>query len=89
MDFSTRLAVRQTTEDETKRVLQNVSAVIEWETVGYTFIKSDKELAIVRSGALGGDVRELHGGWKYLNLLHMNIEWNEIRLASEPFRKLQ
>ncbi len=85
---TTSLSIRLLTEDECKKVLGDPDAeIIEWETNGLTFVKSSKHLGIVRTGAMGGDVANVHGGWKYLNFGHLIKEWREIKLVSRAFTR--
>ncbi len=81
------------TEPEIRRTLLKPSEVIEWETGGMTFLlglrPNDKEYVIVRAGALGGDVRNVHGGWRYLRLVDCMKEWAEIRLVAGAYRQGQ
>jgi hypothetical protein len=60
---------------------------LEWESAGYTFIKSPRHNVIVRTGAMGGDVLDIHGGWKYLLPAHMEKEWQEIKTLADSFRR--
>ena len=78
------------TEAEIRRALSDPAArAVEWENGGLTFILSERHLVIVRTGALGGDVREVHGGWRYLRLVDCLKEWTDIRQTAGAFRKGQ
>lgn len=80
-------AIRFLNETELKLIVQDKELEItEWENVGYTFLFSRKYLGIVRTGIMGGDVREIHGGWKYISLIHMWQEWQEICQVSNAYR---
>jgi len=82
----TNLALRFANDQElTRAVKDKAQQVIEWRTIGYTFIMSPRNLVIVRAGALGGDLATVHGGWKYLTAGHMHSEWREINLAARAF----
>lgn len=86
----TSLAIAFASEQDVKQALQSqdpIDGVIEWEGVGFTFIRSTKALTIVRSGAMGGDVRVVHGGWRYLTRDDMLKEWNEIRQVAEAYKR--
>lgn len=75
-------AISFATDAETRLALNNSDEVLEWETVGYTFVKSARACVIVRSGALGGDTREVHGGWKFGNVFAMERAWQEIKVVA-------
>lgn len=80
-------AIRFLTGEELKLVVQDSECLVtEWETIGYTFLYSKKHLAIARTGIMGGDIREIHGGWKYINIMHMYQEWEEIKRVSMAYR---
>lgn len=75
-------AIGWATEADIRRALTHSSGVLEWETVGYTFVQSARARVIVRSGALGGDTQEVHGGWKFANVFAMERAWQEILLVA-------
>lgn len=75
-------AIGWATDADMRLALDNSDGVLEWETVGFTFVKSARACVIVRSGALGGDTREVHGGWKFANVFAMERAWNEILLVA-------
>lgn len=83
------LALRELTSAECKRVMQCRCSheIIEWETNKFTFIFCEYNLAIMRTGSLGGDVRDIHGGWKYLTVDHMRKEWREIGEVAKTFKR--
>jgi hypothetical protein len=83
----TSLALRFATDKELKAALQTTDAIIEWPAIGFTFHRSLQTLAIVRTGALGGDVREVHGGWVYMIPGHLLKEWEEINIGGEAYRR--
>lgn len=84
----TSLALRLLTEAECKSVLSDDKAeTCEWETNGFTFVMSTKHLGILRTGAMGGDVREVHGGWKYLRPRDLYKEWREITSLVPAFSR--
>lgn len=72
-------------EADIRAALNSSDAVIEWETIGFTFVRSEKECVIVRSGALGGDTLEVHGGWKFANIFKLEMAWREIRAVADCF----
>jgi hypothetical protein len=51
--------------------------------IGTTFLCVPKLLTIVRTGALGGDTREIHGGWVYGNPLRFIADRQEIRILRD------
>jgi len=83
----TSLALRFATDKELKAALQTTDAIIEWESIGLTFHRSLQTLVIVRSGAMGGDVHEVHGGWVYLIPGHLLKEWEEIGIGGTAYRR--
>lgn len=67
-------------ESETKRAVSDVgSRIIEAPTIGMTFILSDSLLTIVRAGALGGDSRDVEGGWVYGDFISYLRDCEEIK----------
>lgn len=65
---------------ETKRAVSDVgSRIIEAPAIGMTFILSDTLLTIVRAGALGGDTREVEGGWVYGDFISYLRDCEEIK----------
>jgi hypothetical protein len=63
-------ASRELLGSEILQVMKDpTTQIIEWGVLGFTWMTSAKHLAIVRAGALGGDIRDVHGGWKYANLI--------------------
>ena len=75
-------AIGWATEADIRSALAHTSGVLEWETVGYTFVQSARACVIVRSGALGGDTHEVHGGWKFANVFAMERAWAEILVVA-------
>lgn len=75
-------AISWASEADIRLALDNSDGVLEWETVGFTFVKSARACVIVRSGALGGDTREVHGGWKFANVFAMERAWQEILVVA-------
>lgn len=82
-------AIGWATEADIRQALNNTSGVLEWETVGYTFVQSARACVIVRSGALGGDTHEVHGGWKFANVFAMERAWQEILLVAGCYTPAQ
>src|SRR6266545_684192 len=77
------------TEAQIKRAMQDPNAKIcEWPTSGLTFIYSLKERVIVRTGALGGDVFAIDGGWYYLDHVDCISEWMDILSVMPSFRRI-
>lgn len=72
-------------EADIRAALDDSDSIIEWETIGFTFVRSSRHLVIVRSGALGGDVRTVHGGWKFANIFQLEMAWREIRAVANCF----
>jgi hypothetical protein len=53
-----------------------------------TFIGHRESLRIVRAGALGGDVRVIHGGWQYLGDILYLLDWRDIQyVGNEPVNR--
>lgn len=76
------------TESEIRLALSDPNAkYCEWESAGLTFVLSEKEMVIVRAGAMGGDVRDVHGGWKYFNLQSLYKEWHEITAVEPSYKR--
>lgn len=75
-------AIAYATEADIRLALDNSDGVLEWETVNLTFVRSTYARVIVRSGAMGGDVREVHGGWKYANVFALERAWQEILVVA-------
>lgn len=50
----------------------------EWDWCGFEFFCSKKMLAIVRTSGMGGDTYNVHGGWRYPNLIALLQDWTEI-----------
>lgn len=76
-------------EDELKRALSGKVRVIEWPHLNNTFICNDGKRTIVRCGALGGDQKDIEGGWVYRNPFSLQRDWNEIvEVANQQIRKL-
>lgn len=81
-------ALRMITEGEIRRAMRTANHdVIEWEAAGFTFLRDERTRVIIRAGSLGGDVRDIHGGWKYLTVADMDHDWNEIRDLAESFKR--
>lgn len=73
--------LRELTERELKWLTKNhinEALIVEWEWANQTYFLFERHSAIVRSGAMGGDVFDLHGGWKYANPLSARLDWAEI-----------
>jgi len=94
----TSLSLRLLTETEVRQVLrcmQRDHEFQEWETVGFTFLlctrgphtNLGRGPAIIRAGAFGGDVRDVHGGWLYLTEMHARKEWREIGEVAKAYRR--
>lgn len=79
-------AIAWATDADIRMALNNSDAVLEWETAGYTFVKSARACVIVRSGALGGDTMQVHGGWKFANPFKMEMMWREILLVAGCYK---
>jgi hypothetical protein len=75
-------AIAFATDSDIRAALEDSDGILEWETVGFTFVKSARTCVIVRSGALGGDTREVHGGWKFANVFAMERAWAEILIVA-------
>lgn len=75
-------AIGFASDADIRHALQNQDGVLEWETVGFTFVKSGVACVIVRAGAMGGDTYEVHGGWKFANPFKMEMAWQEILVVA-------
>lgn len=77
---------RELTRSELVSTLQRRDLVVaEWPGMGLTFLSHRPLLRIVRTGALGGDVRDVHGGWLYSNDISFMLDWTEIMYVThEP-----
>lgn len=62
--------------------------VYEVPMLNETFLVSWDKLMIIRTGSLGGDVREVFGGWVYENLIRLMADEQEIvQLTRNPMNK--
>lgn len=76
-------------EAELTRAMQAPNLRI-WEVpmLNETFVVSWDRLTIVRTGAMGGDTREIFGGWVYANLIVLMADEQEIvHLTRNPMNK--
>ena len=65
---------------ETRRAMKDTtSEIIEAPIVGITFMVSYATLTILRAGAMGGDVRNVEGGWVYHNDIALRLDTQELR----------
>lgn len=65
-------------ETELKQAMTGKVAICEASTIGLTFIINHARMTIVRCGSLGGDQRDIEGGWVYTNFFSMERDWREI-----------
>jgi hypothetical protein len=67
-------------EQEIMRAMREKSGLdtVEVPMINQTFTLCEKYLTIVRSGAAGGDVREIYGGWVYANPILFLADKQEI-----------
>jgi hypothetical protein len=66
-------------ERELKRILSDKQAeVYEVPPICITFLVSQRFMCIVRAAALGGDTRDVEGGWVYDNPIHFMADRSEI-----------
>lgn len=65
-------------ESELKLAMAGKVAVCEAPVIGITFILNRDRRTIVRCGSLGGDQRDIEGGWVYTNYFSMERDWQEI-----------
>jgi hypothetical protein len=71
---------REATEAEIRRIRGEKDLdYVEWRLWNQTFFLSLKELIIVRTNILGGDVADVQGGWRYDNDILIRADWEEIR----------
>lgn len=65
---------------EIRRAMQDKHAeIIEAPIVGITFMISYSLLTVLRAGAMGGDVRNVEGGWVYHNDIALRLDVQELR----------
>jgi hypothetical protein len=57
--------------------------IIECPIISMTFVCSHVYGCIVRAGALGGDVRNIEGGWQYLTNIDLRADVAELVMLSE------
>jgi hypothetical protein len=63
--------------------------VYEVPMLNETFLVSWDTLTIIRTGSLGGDTREVFGGWVYDNLIRLMADEQEIvQLTRNPMNKV-
>lgn len=75
----------EASETQLKRVANQAPSELdhlEVPILGQMFTRSLKYLIVIRSGIMGGDVRDIHGGWVYLNDILLRADWEEIRQIS-------
>jgi hypothetical protein len=71
---------RECTEKELKRALQKQNdGYVEWKYWNQTFFRYLEDLIVVRTNLLGGDTKDVHGGWKYESDLVLRLDWLEIQ----------
>lgn len=65
---------------EVSRAMRDrTSEIIEAPIVNITFMVSYATLTILRAGAMGGDVRNVEGGWVYHNDIALRLDTQELR----------
>lgn len=70
-------------EREIRNALRDKNAeIIECHIINITFVVSYERLTIVRSAILGGDVRDIEGGWTYANDIALRLDVQELRHLS-------
>ena len=71
-------------EREIRRAMGDVHAqIIECPIISMTFVCSHVYGCIVRAGALGGDIRNIEGGWQYLTNIDLRADVAELVKLSE------
>lgn len=82
--FSDR-PLREASDAEITQAIKDKSGLtyIEWPIGGLTFIRNRKRKLIIRTGALGGDIKSVHGGWYYHTRDMLDLDWEEIRRLPE------
>jgi hypothetical protein len=71
--------LREATQRELKRFIkQHNLMLVEWEAMNLTFFGHRPSLMIVRTNAMGADVRIVHGGWVYPNDIAYLLDWKDI-----------
>lgn len=76
-------------EAELKRAMNDTMLRIrEVPFIGMTFCISPERLTIVRCSALGGDTRNIEGGWVYGNSITMMLDEQElVTLENNPMNR--
>lgn len=103
MDLTTTaLSLRLCTQAELKRVASCTEPhqTIEWETLNWVFHLCPRGVdfmprgltmragpVIMRTGSMGGDVQDIHGGWLYLSPFHAVAEWREIQEVASAYKQ--
>lgn len=54
-------------------------------SIGFTGDGTFDAPVIYRAGALGGDVKQMDGGWVYLDPMHAMSEWREIQHVAPAY----
>jgi hypothetical protein len=76
-------AVRHLTDTEIGAIMKDPrTEIIEWAALGLTWLLNRARLGIVRCGAMGGDVFDIHGGWLYPNDIAFMLDRQEIVVVS-------
>lgn len=67
-------------EMEIRRGLRAVDYLVyEIPVIKVTLLRiSNPIMMIIRAGPMGGNVRDIQGGWVYDNPFSMQLDWNEI-----------
>lgn len=83
------LGFEATEADITKAIKDPNARYCEWQGAGITFILSldEKGGTIVRTGAMGGDILDVHGGWRYLKRDHALKEWFDIIFMEGEYKR--
>lgn len=76
--------IRELTEKELKLFVQRKDLmVVEWPLMNLTFFGHRPLMQIIRTNAMGSDVRIVHGGWQYGNDIAFLLDWTEIRYVGQ------
>jgi hypothetical protein len=79
LPWQSNRALAPLTEEQCRRVISDSEAeVVEWAIGNVTFVCSRRYLSIVRTGAMGGDMMQVDGGFVYPHDLAYLFEKREI-----------
>lgn len=71
----------EASEKQLKRAISRPQSELDYAEVrilNHMYIRSLTDLIIVRTGMMGGETLDIHGGWVYLNDISLRADWEEI-----------